>query len=98
MNLTVMLQTVNEVTILAALISGFVLGLVLLRVDPFVDTFTCLVHAALPGTVFLGMIMAARWSAGTVKWELYLGLLLLWALYIAAAMVLVVLWRRWKSR
>ena len=93
-----MLQAVNEVTILASLISGFLLGLVLLRIDPFANTANCLIHAALPGTAFLGMIMASRWSAGTVKWELYLGILLLWALYIASAMVAVVLWRRWRKR
>jgi hypothetical protein len=98
MNLTFMLQTVSPATIITSIISGLLLGLILLRVDPFANTANCLIHAALPGTAFLGMIVAVRWSQGIPKWEFYIGILLLWALYIAAAMVAVVLVRRYRGR
>ena len=98
MNPTFMLQTLSPVTIITSIVSGLLLGLVLLRIDPFANTANCLIHAALPGTAFLGMIAAARYSQGVPRWEFYIGLLLLWVFYITAAMVAVVLVRRWRKR
>jgi hypothetical protein len=98
MSVAVVFQAISIPTIVASLVSGFLLGLILLRVDPFANTANCLIHAALPGTAFLGMVMAARYSQGIPKWEFYIGVLLLWALYISAAMAAVVLWRWYRGR
>jgi hypothetical protein len=84
-------------TVIPMLVAGLALGFYFWRAPIRVYSPT-IFSLWIIGVAFLSVLGAGRWGIGSKHWEAYIGMSVLWTLFIFTGSVAVVLWRHHLQR